>query len=181
MEEEREIKMIEKVKKAIRNIEDFPQKGIVFRDITTAIKDKEALKAIIDYLTEQLKGKKIDYIVGIESRGFIFGSALACNLGAGLVLIRKPGKLPCKTISETYELEYGTDEIHMHEDAVEEGANVVVVDDLLATGGTVCAAIKLLKKAKANVVSACFVIELTELDGRNKIPDGVETITMVKY
>ena len=173
--------MIEKVKASIRNVPDFPKKGIMFRDITTAIKDKEVLKLIVDYLAEQLKDKKIDYIVSIESRGFIFGSALAYKIGAGLVLIRKPGKLPAKTISQTYDLEYGTDEIQMHEDAVEAGANVVVVDDLLATGGTVCAAIKLLQKAKANVLAACFVIELEKLSGKSKLPEGVELISMIKY
>ena len=173
--------MIETVRQTIRNIPNFPKEGIIFRDITTAIKDKTALKAIIAYLKEQLNGKKVDYVVGIESRGFIFGSALACELDAGLVLIRKPGKLPAATISESYELEYGTDEIHMHADAVEEGANVVVVDDLLATGGTVCAAIKLLKKAKANVLAAAFVIELEDLKGKDKIPADIEVISMVKY
>lgn len=173
--------MIETVRQTIRNIPDFPKEGIMFRDITTAIKDKKALKSIITYLKQQLEDKKIDYVVGIESRGFIFGSALACELDAGLVLIRKPGKLPAATISETYELEYGTDEIHMHADAIEEGANVVVVDDLLATGGTVCAAIKLLKKAKANVLAAAFVIELEELKGKDKIPSDIEVISMVKY
>ena len=173
--------MIETVRAKIRDIPNFPKEGILFRDITTAIKDKEALKLIIKFLKEKLQDKKIDYVVGIESRGFIFGSALACELDAGLVLIRKPGKLPAKTISQTYELEYGTDEIHMHADAVEEGANVVVVDDLLATGGTVCAAIKLLEKAKANVLSACFVIELEDLNGKDKIPSDIEVISMVKY
>ena len=173
--------MINVVKSKIRNIEDFPEKGIIFRDITTAIKDKEALRLTVDYLTEQLKDKKIDYVVGIESRGFIFGSALAYKLGAGLVLIRKPGKLPCATISQTYELEYGTDEIHMHVDAVEEGSSVVIVDDLLATGGTAGAAIKLLEKATANVLAACFVIELTELNGRSNFPENIDVISMVKY
>ncbi len=173
--------MINTVRYKIRNIEDFPKKGIIFRDITTAIKDKEALKLTVDYLTAQLKANKIDYVVGIESRGFIFGSALAYNIGAGLVLIRKPGKLPCATISETYELEYGTDEIHMHVDAVGEGSNVVIVDDLLATGGTVCAAIRLLKKAKANVLATCFIIELTDLNGKSKIPQDIDVISMVKY
>ena len=173
--------MVESVKAKIRNIPDFPQDGIIFRDITTAIKDKDALKEIVDYLTDMLKDKKIDYFVGIESRGFIFGSALAYKLNAGLVLIRKPGKLPCETIKETYDLEYGTDEIHMHADAIEEGANVVIVDDLLATGGTVGAAIKLLQKAKANILATCFVIELEGLNGRNKIPQDIDVISMVKY
>ena len=137
------------VESKIRDIVDFPKKGIVFRDITTAVKDAKALKEIIDFLTEQFKDKKIDYVVGIESRGFIFGSALAYNLGAGLVLIRKPGKLPAETISQSYELEYGTDKIEMHKDAIEPGKNVLIIDDLLATGGTLIKAMRRLKEMGA--------------------------------
>jgi len=176
--------MIDTVRDKIRNIPDFPKPGIIFRDITTAVKDAEALHYCVYYLANRIRDtheEKIDYIVGIESRGFIFGSALAYALGAGFVLIRKPGKLPCATISETYELEYGTDEVQMHVDAVEEGANVVVVDDLLATGGTMCAACRLLKKAKANILAACFIIELSDLNGREKIPSEIEVISMVEY
>lgn len=169
------------VESKIRDIQDFPKEGIIFRDITTAIKDAEALKLIIDFLTEKFKDKKIDYVVGIESRGFIFGSALAYNLGAGLVLIRKPGKLPAKTISQTYDLEYGTDKIEMHCDAIEKGKNVLVIDDLLATGGTVNASIKLLNQTGANIIGAAFVIELTDLKGREKLPQDVEVVSMIKY
>ncbi len=173
--------MIETVKGLIRGVPNFPKEGILFRDITTAVKDKEGLKLIIDYLTEKLKDKKIDYVVGIESRGFIFGSALAYNLGAGFVLVRKPGKLPAETLSQTYELEYGTDEVHIHKDAIEAGKNVVVVDDLLATGGTIAATCKLIQKTKANILAACFVIELEDLHGKDKLPENIEVVSMIKY
>lgn len=125
--------------------------------------------------------KGIDYVVGIESRGFIFGSALAYNLKAGLVLIRKPGKLPAETISQEYALEYGTDKIEMHVDAVEPGKKVLVIDDLLATGGTVNASIKLLQKTGADIVGAAFVIELSDLKGREKLPKDIEIVSMIKY
>lgn len=169
------------VESKIRDIVDFPKEGIIFRDITTAIKDAEALKLIIEFLTEKFKDKNIDYVVGIESRGFIFGSALAYSLGAGLVLIRKPGKLPAETISQEYELEYGTDKIEMHCDAIEEGKNVLIIDDLLATGGTVNASIKLIEQTKANIIAAAFVVELTQLGGREKMPEGIDVISMIKY
>ena len=168
------------VESKIRAIVDFPKKGIIFRDITTAVKDAKALEYMIDFLTEQYKDKKIDYVAGIESRGFIFGAALAYKLGAGFTVIRKPGKLPADTISQEYELEYGTDKIEMHVDAIEEGSNVLVVDDLLATGGTVGAAVKLIEKAKGNVIGAAFIIELTDLGGRNKL-EGVEVTSMVQF
>lgn len=173
--------MLSYVESKIRDIVDFPKEGIIFRDITTAIKDAQALELIINFLTEKFKDKKIDYVVGIESRGFIFGSALAYNLGAGLVLIRKPGKLPAQTISQEYELEYGTDKIEMHCDAIEEGKNVLVIDDLLATGGTVDASIKLLSQTGANIIGAAFVIELCELNGRDRLPKDIEVVSMIKY
>lgn len=168
------------VESKVRDIVDFPKKGIIFRDITTAVKDAKALKFMIDFLTEQYQDKKIDYVVGIESRGFIFGAPLAYNLGAGFVVVRKPGKLPAEVISQEYELEYGTDKIEMHADAIEKGKNVLVIDDLLATGGTVDAACKLLKKAGANVVGAGFIIELSDLGGRQKL-DGIEITSMIQY
>ena len=168
------------VESKVRDIVDFPKKGIVFRDITTAVKDAKAMQFMIDFLVQQYEDKKIDYVAGIESRGFIFGAPLAYKLGAGFILIRKPGKLPADTISQEYELEYGTDKIEMHADAVEPGKNVLVIDDLLATGGTVDAACKLLKKAGANVVGAGFIIELSDLGGRKKL-DGVEVTSMIQY
>ncbi len=172
---------IELVKNKIRNIQDFPIKGIVFRDITTAVKDKEALKEMIDFLTDKFKNRGIDYVAVVESRGFVFGSALAYNIGAGCILIRKPGKLPAETISEEYALEYGSDKLEIHKDALEKGKNVVVVDDLLATGGTVNAACKLIRKTGANVVAAAFIIELTDLNGRKNLPQDIEIVSMVKY
>ncbi len=172
---------VQLVKDKIRNIKDFPIEGIVFRDITTAIKDKEAFREMINFLTEKFKDKGIDYVAVVESRGFIFGSALAYNIGAGCILVRKPGKLPAETISEEYALEYGTDKLEIHKDAIEEGKNVIVIDDLLATGGTVNAACKLLKKAGANVKAAAFIIELTELNGRKNLPQDIEVISMISY
>lgn len=168
------------VESKVRDIVDFPKKGIVFRDITTAVKDPKALKFMVDFLTEQYEDKKIDYVVGIESRGFIFGAPLAYNLGAGFVVVRKPGKLPADVVSQEYALEYGTDKIEMHADAIEPGKNVLVVDDLLATGGTVDAACKLLKKVGANIVGAAFIIELFDLKGREKL-EGVDVVSMIQY
>ena len=172
---------VQLVKDRIRSIKDFPIEGIIFRDITTAIKDKEALREMINFLTEKFINKGMDYVAVIESRGFIFGSALAYNINAGCILIRKPGKLPAETISEEYSLEYGTDKLEIHKDAIEEGKNVIVIDDLLATGGTVSAACKLLKKAGANVKAAAFVIELADLNGRKNLPQDIEVVSMVTY
>ena len=172
--------MQEYVQSKIRAIVDFPKKGIIFRDITTAVKDPQAMRYMIDYLTDRYIDERIDYIAGIESRGFIFGAALAYKLGAGFVVIRKPGKLPAETISQEYELEYGTDKIEMHADAVEPGKRVLIVDDLLATGGTVDAAAKLLNKAGAKVVGAAFIIELTDLKGREKLKD-IDVFSMVQF
>lgn len=172
---------VELVKDKIRSIKDFPIEGIIFRDITTAIKDKDALREMINFLTDEFKNKGIDYVAVVESRGFVFGSTLAYNIGAGCILIRKPGKLPAETISEEYALEYGTDKLEIHKDAVEAGKNVVVIDDLLATGGTVNAACKLLKKAGANVKAAAFIIELEDLKGRINLPEDVEVVSMIKY
>ncbi len=172
--------MQEYVQSKIRAIVDFPKKGIIFRDITTAVKDPQAMRYMIDYLTDRYKDERIDYVAGIESRGFIFGAALAYKLGAGFIVIRKPGKLPAETISQEYELEYGTDKIEMHADAVEPGKKVLIIDDLLATGGTVDAAAKLLKKAGAKVVGAAFIIELTDLKGREKLKD-IDVFSMVQF
>ena len=172
---------VELVKDKIRSIKDFPIEGIIFRDITTAIKDKDALREMINFLTDEFKNKGIDYVAVVESRGFVFGSTLAYNIGAGCILIRKPGKLPAETISEEYALEYGTDKLEIHKDAIEAGKNVVVIDDLLATGGTVNAACKLLKKAGANVKAAAFIIELEDLKGREKLPQDVEIVSLAKY
>lgn len=175
--------LIEEIKDTIRQVPDFPKKGIQFLDITTGVKNPKAFKVMIDFLYGEFKDKKVDYVAGIESRGFIFGAPLADRLGAGFVMIRKPNKLPADTISESYDLEYGKDTIQMHADAIEKGANVVVIDDLLATGGTACAACRLIKKAGGNVVAASFIIELTPLKGAEKIKNdsGVDVVSMLKY
>ena len=175
--------LIEEIKDTIRQVPDFPKKGIQFLDITTGVKNPKVFKAMIDFLYGEFKDKKVDYVAGIESRGFIFGAPLADRLGAGFVMIRKPNKLPADTISESYDLEYGKDTIQMHADAIEKGANVVVIDDLLATGGTACAACRLIKKAGGNVVAASFIIELTPLKGAEKIKNdsGVDVVSMLKY
>lgn len=171
---------IEKIKSMIRDVPDFPKKGILFRDITTLIKDKEALRTTIDVLYEIFKDKKIDYVAGIESRGFIFGMPLAYKLNCGFVPIRKPNKLPCEVISQEYELEYGTDKIEVHKDAFKKGDRVLIVDDLLATGGTAAAAVSLVSKM-ADVAGVAFVIELEDLKGRNKLPKDVEIVSLAKY
>lgn len=175
------IQTIINVKDKIRAVEDFPKPGIIFRDITTALKDKETLKVMIDYLCEQFKDTKIDYIAGIESRGFIFGMPMAYKLNAGFVPIRKPNKLPAETYSQEYSLEYGTDKIEVHKDAFPANANVLIVDDLLATGGTAQAACKLIKKTGANLVGIAFLVELEDLKGREKLTDSPKTVSMLKY
>ena len=170
------------VKSKIREIADYPKKGILFRDITTALKEPETLKCIIDYLCEQFEGVRIDYIAGIESRGFIIGMPMAYKMNAGFVPVRKPNKLPAPTYSQSYELEYGTDTIEVHKDAFKEGDNVLIVDDLLATGGTAEAACKLVKQTGANLVGIAFLIELTELKGRDKLNLQTDNIvSMLKY
>lgn len=169
------------VKSKIRDIKDFPKEGIIFRDITTALKDAETLRVIVDYLCDQFKDEKIDYIAGIESRGFILGMPMAYKMGIGFVPVRKPNKLPAATYSQEYSLEYGTDKIEIHQDAFPHGANVLVVDDLLATGGTAEAACKLVKKAGANLVGTAFLIELTALKGREKLVDSPKNVSMLQY
>ena len=173
-------KEIEGLKKVIRNVSDFPKAGIVFRDITTLLKDEKAFKKSIDILYEQYKNKKIDKVVSVESRGFIFGSALAYRLGAGFVPVRKPKKLPAQTIREEYQLEYGTDSLEIHTDAIKKGEKVLVVDDLLATGGTVAATCKLIKKLGGKIVSLTFLIELTFLHGRDKL-EGYDVFSIIQY
>lgn len=157
------------VREHVREVPDFPKKGILFLDVTTIVKDAKAFNMCIDFLYEKFKDENIDYVAGIESRGFIFGAPLACKLNAGFVTVRKPNKLPADTIKETYDLEYGTDTIEMHADAVKAGDRVLVIDDLLATGGTAAAACNLVKKAGADVVASAFIIELDPLKGREKL------------
>ncbi|MEI0491962.1 adenine phosphoribosyltransferase [Brachyspira intermedia] len=157
------------LKDYIRNIQDYPKKGILFRDITTLLQNKDAFKYAIDKMAEQISSEKIDYIVGAESRGFLIGSALAYKLNCGFIPVRKKGKLPYKTISEEYALEYGTDTLYMHEDAIKKGERVLIVDDLIATGGTALAMIKMVERLEGIVVGSSFLIELKELNGRKEI------------
>jgi adenine phosphoribosyltransferase len=170
------------VRQHVRQVPDFPKPGILFLDITTATKDAKAFQTSVDFLTDRFKDEKLDYVAGVESRGFIYGASLAAASGIGFVPIRKPHKLPAETISETYDLEYGTDTIEMHKDALKKGDRVVIVDDLLATGGTAVAACNLVKKAEAEPVATAFIIELDPLKGREKIENqGVKVISMLHY
>ncbi|HDS74287.1 MAG TPA: adenine phosphoribosyltransferase [Firmicutes bacterium] len=166
--------------KFIRDIPDFPAPGILFRDITPLLAHPEAFSEVIDELAIAVSGYQIDKVAGIESRGFIFGTPLALKLGVGFVPIRKPGKLPADTIREEYTLEYGTNAIEMHSDALEPGDRVLIVDDLLATGGTACAAAKLIERGGGKVAALAFVIELTFLEGRKKL-EGYEIVDLVTY
>ncbi len=172
---------VEWVKSTIRDIPDFPKPGIVFKDLTTLLKDPKAFAYVIDVLAEKFANSNVKYIVGIESRGFILGSAIAHKLGLGFIPVRKPGKLPHKVETATYELEYGTDTLEIHIDAVERGERVLIIDDLLATGGTAEAAHRLLKSIGADVAGMGFVVELSFLKGRQKLPAGVEIFSIVEY
>ncbi len=171
---------IEKLKQKIRNVPDFPQKGIVFRDITTLIKDPQAFKMVIDHLYDRYKKDNLDAIVGIESRGFIFGAALADRLGTGFITARKPGKLPADTLKESYDLEYGQASLEIHKDAITDGMKILIVDDLLATGGTLEATCKLVERLGGDVVEIWVLIELSFLDGRKKI-SGYPFFSLVQY
>jgi adenine phosphoribosyltransferase len=157
------------LKDKVRIIEDFPKKGISFKDVTTLLQDREALRESIDVIANHLKDKKIDIVIGPEARGFLFGVPVAYVLGAGFVPVRKPGKLPYETIKTSYDLEYGSDALEIHKDAIKKGQRVAIVDDLLATGGTVAAVAKLVEESGGEVVAIDFLIELTELKGREKI------------
>ena len=172
---------MENLKKFIRNIPDFPVAGILFRDITTLLKNAAAFKKSVDALAAHYKNKKIDMIACVESRGFIFGAALAYKLGTGMVIIRKKGKLPSKKISQKYKLEYGFDTIEVHEDAIMPDKNYIILDDLLATGGTSLAAYKLLRKKKAKIKGFAFLIELTDLAARKILPKEIEVFSVLKY
>ena len=168
------------LKKKIRNIPDFPKPGILFRDITTLLQDHEAFKYVVDTLTERCRTQKIDVIVGIEARGFIIGAPVAYNIGASFVPIRKKAKLPGKTISASYELEYGSETMEMHSDAIVAGQKVAIIDDLLATGGTAKAAVELVEKIDGKVVDIEFIVELTPLNGRKKL-EGYDVFSLVRY
>jgi adenine phosphoribosyltransferase len=167
------------LKSYIRDIPNFPKQGIIFKDITTLLKNGKSFRETVDRFADELKDKKIDIVLGIEARGFIFGSALAYKLGIGLAPIRKKGKLPHKTHSVTYDLEYGKDTIEIHQDAFEKGARVLIIDDLLATGGTCRAVIDLVEKMGGKIEAIVFLIELTALKGRDKLK-GYPIISLIK-
>ncbi len=172
--------MTELVQKLIRDVPDFPKKGIVFKDITPVLSNPAAFRQVVDALTERYRGKGIEKVVAIESRGFLFGAPIAYHLAAGLVIVRKPGKLPYKAVRETYALEYGTDTLEMHVDGVLPGERVLVVDDLLATGGTAEAVGRLVERQGARVLEYAFVIELGFLKGRERL--GMDRVfSMVTY
>ncbi len=171
---------MEELKKKIREVPDFPKPGILFYDLTTLLKDREGLGSVIDILTEEYKEKRIDQVVGIESRGFIFAPALAYNLNAGFVMVRKKGKLPAESISASYDLEYGQDVLEMHKDAIEPGQRVLIVDDLIATGGTAAATVQMVRELKGEAVALAFVVELESLKGRAKL-DGADIFSILKY
>lgn len=168
------------LKALIRDIPDFPKPGILFRDITTLLQNPDGLRYTIDLMAEKCADLQPDYILGMESRGFIFGPPLAYKLGTGFVPVRKPGKLPAAVHAVEYELEYGTDKLEMHQDALHEGAKVLIVDDLIATGGTAAATAQLVEQTGAEVIGFGFIVELMALEGRQKLPE-VPVVTLVEY
>ncbi len=174
------MKLEEELKKNIRDVPDFPKPGIIFKDLTPLFQTPPLFKKIVDAFAERYKSREIDVIVGIESRGFLLAAPLAYLLQQKFSLVRKKGKLPWKTVSETYDLEYGTDTIQMHEDAVEPGNRVLILDDLLATGGTALAASNLIQRMGGHVVECAFVVELEFLKGREKLK-GIEAVSLIKY
>jgi adenine phosphoribosyltransferase len=169
-----------RVRAAIRDVPDFPQPGIVFKDITPVLRDAVLFNDVVDHLARRLREHRIEVVAGIESRGFIFGAPLANRLGAGFVPIRKPGKLPSERVRVDYALEYGTDALEVHADAIAPGQRVLIVDDVLATGGTACAAAQLMNELEADVVGFCILIELGFLNGREKLRDTA-LHTLVRY
>jgi len=172
--------MTEDLKKVIRDIPDFPKKGILFKDITTLLKDPYSFQRTVDLLGQRYIGQGIQTIIGVEARGFIVGAALAYKLGAGVILVRKPGKLPHKTRSASYELEYGSDSLEIHEDAIKKGEKVLIADDLLATGGTVSAVIDLVEELGGKVIECAFMTELEFLKGREKLKPH-KVFSLIKY
>ena len=170
------------IKSKIRTIENYPIDGVMFRDITTLFKDSEGLRDAINLLVERYKDLKIDKIAAIEARGFLLGAPLAYLLNIGLVLIRKPGKLPSETIDQEYKLEYGSDRIEIHVDAIDKGEKVLIVDDLIATGGTAEAAVRLVQKMKGEIVECCFIIDLPDIGGRSRLEGmGQKVFTLCEF
>lgn len=172
--------MLDMLKDCIRDVPDFPQVGIVFKDITPLLGDPRAFNRVINILADRYMGQHIDRIVGVEARGFILGAALAYKLNTGLILVRKPGKLPAATLRTTYELEYGADQLEIHRDALQPGARVVLVDDVIATGGTIRAAIELVKDLQCEIVELAFLIELCALNGRSRL-QGHQIFSLLQY
>ena len=168
------------MKKLIREIPDYPKPGILFYDLTTLLKDKLGFQKLVDRLCDHYADRKVDVVVGVEARGFIFAPALAYRLGAGFVPVRKPKKLPAKTAKVSYQLEYGTDTLEIHEDAIQPGQSVLISDDLLATGGTAAATVKLVKTLGGTVNGVAFAVELTFLKGREKLP-GLDVFSLIQY
>src|SRR5271167_4963310 len=168
------------LQKLIREVPDYPKPGILFYDLTTLLKDKKGFQVLVDRLCENYANQKVDIVVGVEARGFIFAPALAYRLGAGFVPVRKPKKLPGKTAKVSYQLEYGTDTLEIHQDAIKPGQTVLLCDDLLATGGTAAATIKLIEQLGGKVAGAAFAVELTFLNGRAKLP-GIHVFSLLKY
>lgn len=171
---------MEELKKLIREVPDFPKPGILFYDITTLLKDAEGFRSVIDGLRRHYQNARVDTVLGIEARGFIFAPALAYALGAGFVPVRKPKKLPAECVSVTYDLEYGSDSLEMHKDAIGKGHRVLIVDDLLATGGTAAAAARMVENVGGAVAGIGFVVELTFLNGRQKLP-GHDVFSLLQY
>ncbi|MDP7428993.1 MAG: adenine phosphoribosyltransferase [Alphaproteobacteria bacterium] len=170
------------IKSRIRTIPNYPQDGIMFRDITTLLQDPFGFRKVVDELVQPYAGQRINVVAGIEARGFILGGAVAHQLSVGFVPVRKKGKLPHKTFSEEYELEYGTDEVEMHQDAVRRGDQVLLVDDLIATGGTAEAAVKLIRQAGGEVVGCCFVVDLPDIGGRQRLEAlDVKVMTLCEF
>ncbi len=171
---------MEELKNIIRDIPDFPKKGIIFKDITTLLADAKSYQRMVDLLAHRYIGQKIDKVVGVEARGFIIGAALAYKLGAGIVLVRKPGKLPSETFKKSYQLEYGTDTLEIHTDSIGKGERILVADDLLATGGTMAAVVDMVNSMGAELVECCFMAELEFLHGKEKLPAG-KVYSLLKF
>ena len=171
---------MDELKKLIREVPDYPKPGILFYDLTTLLQDKQGFRVLIEKLCDKFTGKHIDIVAGIEARGFIFAPALAYRLGAGFVPVRKPNKLPWKTAQVSYQLEYGTDKLEIHRDAVRQGERVLVCDDLLATGGTAAAATQLIRNLGGDIAGAAFAVELNFLHGRKKL-QGTEVFSLIQY
>ena len=172
--------MLEMLKTKIRDIPDFPKQGVIFKDITPLLGDPQAFNMVVNLLADRYIGQHIDRVVGVEARGFILGAALAYKLNTGLILVRKPGKLPADTLKAAYELEYGIDQLEIHRDALVPGSRVVLVDDVIATGGTIRAALDLIKKLQCEVVELTFLIELCALHGRQRL-QGYKVFSLFQY